>query len=138
MSADAPMGLASFLVPTPLPKVRPIGLVAASPTDVGLPQPEGKPERKDPPDGRVAQDSYQRRERIESEWVARLRIEVARGEPPSPAMASRRGLRGDLMQSAGTGTFVSSVEIRQLRERLESRLAIGPATGSVRRIDERA
>lgn len=75
--------------------------------------------------------------RSDAELVARLRIDAARGQS-AEASPLRRGVRGDLMQSAEGGTFISSLDIQQLRNRLESRLATGPANGSLRRLDERA
>lgn len=132
------MGLAPFLAPRSLPAARSAGL---APLQLGQAEPTPRVAGAEPApsaSARAAPESDERRARSESEWVARLRVQVARDESEAANPGSRRGQRGDLMLASGTGRFVSSVEIRQLQERLESRLATGPAIGSVRRIDERA
>ncbi len=72
--------------------------------------------------------------RSDAELANRVRLEIARqGAPrqdPGPSLGSSEP------PSADDDRFLSAADVRQLRDRLESRLALDGAGATLRRVDE--
>jgi len=84
-------------------------------------------------------DAAERRPpRNDAEWAARMRVGVAREQARQSGGAGAYDPVWEYEGAAGRETYISAVETRRLRERLESRLARDPEILTLPTVDLRA